>query len=214
MDNKHIRKLREDYSLSTLDKNDVHADPIQQFKFWLDESLKAMLPEPNAMTLSTVDSERKPHSRIVLLKGIEKNGFIFYTNYKSDKGRDIESNPNVSICFLWKELERQVRIEGIAKKISSEASEEYFVSRPVKSQIGAVASEQSSVIENRAILEEKFEALTKLYSTGHVPMPDHWGGYVVEPTSIEFWQGRRSRLHDRIKYEKEKKNWIIKRLAP
>jgi len=214
MDNKHIRKLREDYSLSTLDKNDVHADPIQQFKFWLDESLKAMLPEPNAMTLSTVDSERKPHSRIILLKGIEKNGFIFYTNYKSDKGRDIESNPNVSICFLWKELERQVRIEGIAKKISSEASEEYFVSRPVKSQIGAVASEQSSVIENRAILEEKFEALTKLYSTGHVPMPDHWGGYVVEPTSIEFWQGRRSRLHDRIKYEKEKKNWIIKRLAP
>jgi pyridoxamine 5'-phosphate oxidase len=214
MDNKHIRKLREDYSLSTLDENDVHADPIEQFKIWLDESLKAMLPEPNAMTLSTVDSDQKPHSRIVLLKGIEKNGFIFYTNYKSDKGRDIESNPNVSICFLWKELERQVRIEGIAKKISSEASEEYFVSRPVKSQIGAVASEQSSVIENRAILEEKFEALTKLYSTGHVPMPDHWGGYVVEPTSIEFWQGRRSRLHDRIKYEKEKKNWIIKRLAP
>ena len=214
MDNKHIRKLREDYSLSTLDENDVHADPIQQFKLWLDESLKAMLPEPNAMTLSTVDSEQKPHSRIVLLKGIEKNGFIFYTNYKSDKGRDIESNPNVSICFLWKELERQVRIEGIAKKISSESSEEYFVSRPVKSQIGALASEQSSVIENRAILEEKFEALTKLYSTGHVPMPDHWGGYVVEPTSIEFWQGRRSRLHDRIKYEKEKKNWIINRLAP
>lgn len=214
MDNKHIQKLREDYSLSTLDKNDVYADPIQQFKIWLDESLKAMLPEPNAMTLSTVDSDQKPHSRIVLLKGIEKNGFIFYTNYKSDKGRDIESNPNVSICFLWKELERQVRIEGVAKKISSEASEEYFVSRPVKSQIGALASEQSSVIENRAILEERFEALTKLYSTGHVPMPDHWGGYVVEPTSIEFWQGRRSRLHDRIKYEKEKKNWIIKRLAP
>jgi len=214
MDNKQIRKLREDYSLSTLDENDVHVDPIEQFKIWLDESLKAMLPEPNAMTLSTVDSDQKPHSRIVLLKGIEKNGFIFYTNYKSDKGRDIESNPNVSLCFLWKELERQVRIEGIAKKISSEASEEYFVSRPVKSQIGALASEQSSVIENRAILEEKFEALTKLYSTGHVPMPDHWGGYVVEPTSIEFWQGRRSRLHDRIKYEKEKKNWIIKRLAP
>ncbi|MBO6571165.1 MAG: pyridoxamine 5'-phosphate oxidase [Balneola sp.] len=214
MDNKHIQKLREDYSLSTLDENDVHADSIEQFKIWLDESLKAMLPEPNAMTLSTVDSDQKPHSRIVLLKGIEKNGFIFYTNYKSDKGRDIESNPNVSLCFLWKELERQVRIEGVAKKISSEASEEYFVSRPVKSQIGALASEQSSVIENRAILEEKFEALTKLYSTGHVPMPDHWGGYVVEPTSIEFWQGRRSRLHDRIKYEKEKKNWIIKRLAP
>lgn len=214
MDNKHIQKLREDYSLSTLDENDVHADPIEQFKMWLDESLKAMLTEPNAMTLSTVDSEQKPHSRIVLLKGLEKNGFIFYTNYKSDKGRDIESNPNVSLCFLWKELERQVRIEGIAKKISSESSEEYFVSRPVKSQIGALASEQSSVIENRAILEEKFDALTKLYSTGHVPMPDHWGGYVVEPTSIEFWQGRRSRLHDRIKYEKDADRWTIKRLAP
>ncbi|XWN37640.1 MAG: pyridoxamine 5'-phosphate oxidase [Balneola sp.] len=214
MENKHIRKLREDYSMSTLDEKDVNKDPFHQFKNWLDESLKAMLPEPNAMTLSTVDSDNKPHSRVVLLKGIEKNGFIFYTNYKSDKGRDINSNPNVSLCFLWKELERQVRIEGVAKKISTESSEEYFVSRPVKSQIGALASEQSSVIENRAILEEKFEALTKIYSTGDVPMPDHWGGYVVEPTSIEFWQGRRSRLHDRVKYEKDADSWVIKRLAP
>lgn len=214
MENKQIRKLREDYSMSTLDEKDVNKDPFQQFKNWLDESLKAMLPEPNAMTLSTVDSENKPHSRVVLLKGIEKNGFIFYTNYKSDKGRDINSNPNVSLCFLWKELERQVRIEGVAKKISSDSSEEYFLSRPVKSQIGALASEQSSVIENRAVLEEKFEALTELYSTGHVPMPEHWGGYIIEPKSIEFWQGRRSRLHDRIKYENSAGSWVIKRLAP
>lgn len=214
MDNKEIQKLREDYSKSTLDEKDVHPDPIQQFKNWLNEALKAKLPEPNAMTLSTVNVESKPHSRIVLLKGIEKKGFIFYTNYKSDKGKDIEKNPYVSLCFLWKELERQVRIDGFAKKISSESSEEYFMSRPIKSQIGALASEQSSVIENRAILEEKFEQLTELYSTGNVPMPEHWGGYIVEPASIEFWQGRRSRLHDRVKYEKEENSWTIKRLAP
>jgi pyridoxamine 5'-phosphate oxidase len=166
------------------------------------------------MTLSTVDVESKPHSRIVLLKGIEKKGFIFYTNYKSDKGKDIEKNPYVSLCFLWKELERQVRIDGFAKKISSESSEEYFMSRPLKSQIGALASEQSSEIENRAKLEERFKELTEQYSTGNVPMPEHWGGYIVEPASIEFWQGRRSRLHDRIRYKREENSWIIKRLAP
>jgi pyridoxamine-phosphate oxidase len=214
MDNKEIQKLREDYSKSTLDEKDVHPDPIQQFKNWLNEALKAKLPEPNAMTLSTVDVESKPHSRIVLLKGIEKKGFIFYTNYKSDKGKDIEKNPYVSLCFLWKELERQVRIDGFAKKISSESSEEYFMSRPLKSQIGALASEQSSEIENRAKLEERFKELTEQYSTGNVPMPEHWGGYIVEPASIEFWQGRRSRLHDRIRYKREENSWIIKRLAP
>lgn len=214
MDNREIQKLREDYSKNTLDKADVHADPIQQFRNWLSESIKAKLPEPNAMTLSTVDSENKPHSRIVLLKGIEKKGFVFYTNYKSDKGQEIEGNPNVALCFLWKELERQVRIEGVAKKISTENSEEYFMSRPFKSQIGALASEQSSEIESREILEDTFKKLTERYSTGNVPMPEHWGGYIVEPTAVEFWQGRSSRLHDRIKFEKENNSWILKRLAP
>ena len=211
MDNREIQILREEYSKNTLDKADVHADPIQQFRNWLNESIRAKLPEPNAMTLSTVDRENKPHSRIVLLKGIEKKGFVFYSNYKSDKGLEIEGNPNVSLCFLWKELERQV---SVAKKISSESSEEYFMSRPFKSQIGAIASEQSSVIENRKVLEETFKKLTEQYSTGNVPMPEHWGGYIVEPSAVEFWQGRSSRLHDRIKFEKENNSWTIKRLAP
>lgn len=214
MKTKDIEKLREEYSQNTLDEKDVDLDPVAQFQHWLNESLTAKIPEPNAMTLSTVDSSHKPHSRIVLLKGIDKGSFIFYSNYKSDKGKEMESNPNVALCFLWKELERQVRIEGTVTKLSREESEEYFHVRPVQSQIGAIASEQSLEIDNRAILETKFEELMELYSTGHVPMPDFWGGYIVEPTSIEFWQGRRSRLHDRIKYKKSNNSWTIKRLSP
>lgn len=214
MKTKEIQQLREDYSQSKLDENDVNKNPIQQFKNWLNESIQSKLPEPNAMTLSTVDSEHKPHSRIVLLKGIEKGNFIFYSNYNSDKGREIDGNPNVSLCFLWKELERQVRIDGVVKKMSRADSEEYFKIRPIKSQIGALASDQSKEIENREDLEKRFDELTEKYSTGNVPMPDYWGGYIVQPVSIEFWQGRRSRLHDRIKYSYENKNWTIKRLAP
>lgn len=214
MKTKDIQQLREDYSQSTLDENDVHADPIHQFNDWLNESIQSKLPEPNAMTLSTVDSDHKPHSRIVLLKGIEKGRFIFYTNYNSDKGKEIETNPYVSLCFFWKELERQVRIDGIVKKTSREDSEEYFKIRPTKSQIGALASDQSKEIESREVLEKRFEELTEKYLTGNVPIPAYWGGYTVHPISIEFWQGRRSRLHDRIKYFNENKNWIIKRLAP
>ncbi|MEP1151359.1 MAG: pyridoxamine 5'-phosphate oxidase [Balneola sp.] len=214
MKTKDIEKLREEYSQNTLDEKDVDLDPIAQFQHWLNESLTAKIPEPNAMTLSTVDSSHKPHSRIVLLKGIDKGSFIFYSNYKSDKGKEMDSNPNVALCFLWKELERQVRIEGTVTKLSREESEEYFHVRPVQSQIGAIASEQSLEIDNRAVLETKFEELMELYSTGHVPMPDFWGGYIVEPTSIEFWQGRRSRLHDRIKYKKSNNSWTIKRLSP
>lgn len=214
MNTAEIQKLREDYSKNSLDEKDIRQNPVEQFRSWLGESLDAKLPEPNAMTLSTVDKDHKPHSRIVLLKGIEDGKFIFYSNYKSDKGREIEGNPNVSLCFLWKELERQVRIEGTVEKLSREASEEYFETRPIKSQIGALASDQSSEIENRSVLEKRFEELHKKYETGNVPMPEHWGGYIVTPESVEFWQGRRSRLHDRIKYVKDGKNWTIKRLAP
>lgn len=214
METEDIQQLREDYSRNSLDESDVHEDPIQQFKEWIDESIKAKLPEPNAMSLSTVDAENKPHSRIVLLKGIENGGFIFYTNYGSDKGKDMDGNPNVSLCFLWKELERQVRIDGIVRKISREESEEYFQSRPIKSQIGALASSQSSIIQNREELEKNFKSLTEEYSTGNVPMPENWGGYHVDPVAIEFWQGRRSRLHDRVKYIKLTESWTINRLAP
>lgn len=214
MKTKEIQELREDYSQNILNEDQVNEDPIIQFEVWLDESIKAELPEPNAMTLSTVDREHKPHSRIVLLKGIEHKSFIFYTNYTSDKGKEMDHNPNVSLCFLWKELERQVRIEGVARKMSREESKDYFRTRPVKSQIGALASAQSSVIDSRKMLEKRFEELHDKYEHGDVPMPENWGGYYVAPVSIEFWQGRRSRLHDRIKYTKETQGWTIKRLAP
>ncbi len=214
MKTKDIQKLREDYSQSSLDENDVDKDPISQFKSWLNESIQTKLPEPNAMTLATVDEDHKPHSRIVLLKGIENGKFIFYTNYNSSKGKEMDGNPNVSLCFLWKELERQVRIDGMVQRMSREESEEYFKTRPTKSQIGALASDQSQEIENRSVLEKRFEELHTQYATGNIPMPESWGGYKVEPNSIEFWQGRRSRLHDRIKCEKTETNWTIKRLAP
>jgi len=214
METKDIQKLREDYSQSSLNESDVHKDPIKQFKEWLNESINSELPEPNAMTLSTVDKEHRPHSRIVLLKGIEQSNFIFYSNYASDKGEEMKGNPNVSLCFLWTELERQVRIDGTVKKMSKQDSEQYFMTRPIKSQIGALASNQSSVIDDRKVLEKKFEELTAQYSEGNVPMPENWGGYYVDPTDIEFWQGRRSRLHDRIKFSKKGQEWTIKRLAP
>ena len=214
MDKVELQKLREEYSLSSLDESDVLQNPIEQFKQWIQEALKAGVPEPNAMNLATVDKDGKPHSRIVLLKGFDEKGFVFFTNYASDKGREIEANPNVSLCFFWIELERQVRIDGVAKKISKEESEAYFKSRPNKSQIGALASNQSEVVENRLFLEQKFEKLEAKFTEGEVPMPETWGGYVIKPSALEFWQGRRSRLHDRIKYEWKADNWIIKRLSP
>ena len=214
MDKEKLQKLREDYSKHSLDESDVSSDPIEQFEKWIKEALKAEVPEPNAMTLSTVGAGNKPHSRVVLLKGIENDEFIFYTNHKSDKGAEIAQNPNVALCFLWLELERQVRIEGKAEKLSEDESEAYFKKRPYKSQIGALASNQSSVVPNRAFLEDRFKELEEIYSEGNVPKPESWGGYRVKPEVLEFWQGRRSRLHDRIKFEKVGDKWDIKRLSP
>ncbi len=214
MDKEKLQKLREDYSKHSLDESDVSSDPIEQFEKWIKEALKAEVPEPNAMTLSTVGAGNKPHSRVVLLKGIENDEFIFYTNHKSDKGAEIAQNPNVALCFLWLELERQVRIEGKAEKLSEDESEAYFKKRPYKSQIGALASDQSSVVPNRAFLEDRFKELEEIYSEGNVPKPESWGGYRVKPEVLEFWQGRRSRLHDRIKFEKVGDKWDIKRLSP
>jgi pyridoxamine 5'-phosphate oxidase len=214
MKKEQLQKLREDYSKHSLDESDVSSDPIEQFESWMKEAMKAEVPEPNAMTLSTVDAYNKPHSRVVLLKGIENGEFVFYTNQQSDKGNELEQNPNVALCFLWLELERQVRIEGTAEKLSQEESEEYFKQRPYKSQIGALASNQSSVVPNRKFLEKRFEELEEKYSEGNVPKPESWGGYRIKPEVIEFWQGRRSRLHDRIKFERVGNKWDIKRLSP
>jgi len=214
MNKEQLQKLREDYSKHSLDESDVNSDPIIQFESWMKEAMNAEVPEPNAMTLSTVDANNKPHSRVVLLKGIEEGDFVFYTNWQSEKGSEIEQNPNTALCFLWLELERQVRIEGIAEKLSQEESEEYFKKRPYKSQIGALASNQSSVVPNREFLEKRFEELEEKYTEGDVPKPESWGGYRVKPEVLEFWQGRRSRLHDRIKYEKVGNKWDIKRLSP
>lgn len=214
MKNEKLQQLREEYSKNSLDETDVESDPIMQFEQWMKEAIDSQVPEPNAMTLSTVDMQNKPHSRVVLLKEVEDDHFVFYTNYSSEKGDEMDDNPNVSLCFLWLELERQVRIEGTVEKVPKEHSEEYFKERPYKSQLGALASNQSSVVPNREFLEERFKELEEKYPEGEVPMPEMWGGYKVKPEALEFWQGRRSRLHDRIKYEKVGSKWDIKRLSP
>ena len=211
-----LSQLREDYRLAALDESRCDANPIRQFELWFQEAKKAGLKEPNAMTLSTVDSTGQPAGRIVLLKGIEKAGFVFYTNYESRKGRELASNPKCALTFLWAELERQVRIEGIVEKVSQETSEAYFKGRPKGSRIGAVVSNQSSELPSRQPLEERLAELERLYAqTDDVPMPQTWGGYHVKPNLLEFWQGRTNRLHDRIVYTLGKDNsWKMGRLSP
>jgi pyridoxamine 5'-phosphate oxidase len=210
----NIQNLRQDYRSASLSENDVDSNPILQFKKWFQDAVSSQLYEPNVMTLATSDRFGKPTARIVLLKGIDEDGFVFYTNYESKKGRDLVENPQAALVFFWPELERQVRIEGVVSKVSEETSSEYFHSRPIGSQIGAMASPQSKVISDRESLERKVEQLTTQYVDQEIPRPLHWGGYLVEPTHIEFWQGRPSRLHDRIVYDLVEGSWIINRLAP
>ncbi|ATP56677.1 pyridoxamine 5'-phosphate oxidase [Pedobacter ginsengisoli] len=210
----NIQNLRQDYRSASLSENDVDSNPILQFKKWFQDAVNSQLYEPNVMTLATSDRFGKPTARIVLLKGIDEDGFVFYTNYESKKGHDIVENPQAALVFFWPELERQVRIEGMVSKVSEEVSSEYFHSRPVGSQIGAMASPQSEVIIGRELLERKVEQLTTQYAGQEIPRPLHWGGYLVEPTHVEFWQGRPSRLHDRIIYDFVEGSWIINRLAP
>ena len=209
-----IAALRENYTKGSLDVEDASSSPIEQFQIWFDEAVSSQLLEPNALLLSTVSNQGKPSARIVLLKGLD-NGFKFYTNYLSRKGTELIENPNACITFFWAELERQVRIEGLMEKVSAEESDEYFQSRPKGSQIGAWTSNQSMVIENREILEDREKYLITKFGNNPIPRPPHWGGYRLMPTYIEFWQGRPSRLHDRIAYTMlEDGDWKIERLSP
>jgi pyridoxamine 5'-phosphate oxidase len=212
----HLASMRLDYKKATLNKNDVAQNPIDQFKTWWQQTKDANIEEPNAMTLSTLDENNFPDARIVLLKGLSEDGFTFFTNYDSTKGKNIALNPKVQISFFWKELERQVRIKGVAFKISDQESIAYFQSRPKGSQIGAWASQQSQVIANRTVLENDFQKLEAQYAIVDVlPKPPFWGGYIVKPVTMEFWQGRSSRLHDRLHYTLQAdNNWLIERLSP
>ncbi|HRK54175.1 MAG TPA: pyridoxamine 5'-phosphate oxidase [Cyclobacteriaceae bacterium] len=212
---KVISEIRTDYSKATLDINSVDKNPIIQFQKWFEQAIASQALEPNAMNLATLSEKGRPTSRIVLLKGIENEQFIFYTNYQSQKGRELELNPACALNFFWPELERQVRIEGVVSRVSADASDSYFQSRPRSSQVGAWASPQSTLIKERSILEERVVQIEKKYKDLKVlPRPKQWGGYGVTPFEIEFWQGRPNRLHDRIVYTLVDGKWKINRLAP
>ncbi len=216
MDQNELQNMRQDYSAASLSEDTTKADPIKQFEKWFNEAVESQLHEPNAMTLSTATHDGRPSGRIVLLKGFNPTGFMFYTNYLSRKGKEITKNPLGALTFFWGSLERQVRIEGTIEKLSKEESDQYFHSRPRNSQLGAMASPQSQEVASRDILEKKLEQLAAEYGDdGEIPKPSYWGGYILKPRLIEFWQGRSSRMHDRILYKKiDNKNWKKVRLAP
>ena len=210
-----IQNLRLDYRSASLSKSDVDKNPFKQFSKWFKEALNAKVTEPNAMTIATSSKSGIPSARIVLLKEFDENGFVFYTNYNSQKGKELEENPNAAIIFFWGDLERQIRIEGTVEKVTEKEATEYFQSRPKGSQLGAHTSPQSETIPNRSFLEYKLADLEKEYHYKDIPKPTHWGGYRVIPNKIEFWQGRTSRLHDRIVYLKNNdQSWRFERLAP
>ncbi len=210
----NIADIRQDYSKKTLNEEDIQADAIVQFTKWWQEALDSQIEEVNAMTLATATVDGKPSARIVLLKGYDEKGFVFFTNYNSSKGKQIAENPFVCLVFFWKELERQVRIDGTISRVSAEESDAYFSSRPVGSRIGAWASPQSKVIAKRQVIEENVVELQKSFGDKEIDRPAFWGGYLVKPTQIEFWQGRSSRLHDRFQYTLHEDGWKIERLAP
>ena len=210
----NIADIRRDYKLETLDETHVSDDAMQQFSLWWQEALQSNIDEVNAMTLATVSSKGQPSARIVLLKGLHDNGFVFFTNYESRKGNELALNNRAALVFFWKELERQVRIEGIMEKVSDRESEEYFHSRPHDSQIGAWSSPQSSEIPSRDLLEKNVAENKSRFGENEVKRPPFWGGYILRPTLVEFWQGRSNRLHDRIEYLRENGRWIKRRLAP
>ncbi len=209
-----LKNIRRDYIHSELSKASVNEDPFVQFNIWFSEIVGAKIIDPSAMVLATVAETNMPSSRIVLLKEVDVRGFVFFTNYLSRKAKDLETNPNASLLFYWKEMDRQVRIEGVIEKVRTKISEDYFHTRPRESQISAWVSEQSSIIPDRKFLDNKYDDLDEEFGNDEIPLPDYWGGYRLIPKYFEFWQGRESRLHDRICYGKEKGNWKICRLAP
>jgi pyridoxamine 5'-phosphate oxidase len=211
-----LADLRKDYSLAGLLEKDLAKDPFRQFERWFQEAEAAKLVEPNAMTLSTVGADGRPSARTVLLKGMDGRGFVFFSNYESRKGRDLASVPRATLVFPWLALERQVVVEGAVVRVTREESEAYFHSRPRASQLGAWVSQQSSIITGRAVLEDAMKALEVKYAGREVPLPPAWGGYRLAPETVEFWQGRRSRLHDRLRFRREGKSgdWTVERLAP
>jgi pyridoxamine 5'-phosphate oxidase len=213
MSNK-LAEIRNEYKYQQLTENNVNHNPIQQLRSWLDEAISSEIYESTAMNLSTVGRDNKPSSRIVLLKGLTETGLVFFTNYKSRKGIELFQNPHAAILFFWPELERQVRVEGKIEKVSSEESDLYFKSRPFGSQVGASISPQSQVIPNRDVLEEDKKDFLKKFEGKEIPRPDSWGGYILIPEMFEFWQGRESRLHDRLRFSKDSGGWKIERLAP
>jgi len=209
------RDMRVEYGKGHLDESEVDPDPIRQFSKWFDEAVAAKVPEPNAMTVATADASGQATARILLLKGFDARGFVFYTNYQSRKGQELAANPRATLLFFWESLERQVRVEGNVQKTSREESEEYFHSRPRLAQIGAWVSRQDRVLSSRQELEEDAIKLAARFAVGTIPLPDYWVGYGLAPTEMEFWQGRPSRLHDRLVYTRQPNgSWIIRRLSP
>lgn len=210
----NIDSIREEYKYAALNKSNLNQNPFKQFGIWLNEAIEAKLQYPTAMSFSCIGVSGFPESRIVLLKFFDEEGFVFFTNYNSDKAQSVEKNPVAGLHFFWPELERQVRITGYTTKTSAEISDEYFKSRPEKSRIAAWASDQSTEIQSRKFLEEQFGKYRKKFDGREIPRPDFWGGYVVKPVRLELWQGRENRLHDRLVYEKENDEWKVRRLAP
>ncbi len=210
-----LADMRKDYSMTGLLEKDLAKNPFRQFEKWFQEAEAAKVPEPNAMTLATTGRDGRPAARTVLLKGCDGRGFVFYTNYESRKGRELDLNPRATLLFPWITLERQITVEGAVTRVSREEAEAYFHSRPRQSQLGAWASPQSTVVAGRAVIEESYRVVEAKYEGREVPLPPNWGGFRLAPETVEFWQGRRSRLHDRLRYRRETGgDWVVERLAP
>lgn len=209
-----IAHLRREYARARLDERDVDPDPLVQFRHWFEDACRAELPEPNAMTLATATPDGLPSARMVLLKAADERGFTFFTDYRSRKGQELEANPHAALVFFWGELERQVRISGTVSRVSREETEAYFRTRPRESRLGAWTSQQSTVLAGREVLEARLREVAARHPGEDVPAPPYWGGYLLRPDALEFWQGRESRLHDRVRYQREAGGWRIERLSP